>query len=196
MSDIAVVGEDGQTYYMDGEDVMGVVGDILGAGGGRGRRRKGRRRARRADVEVESPNWRDDQLGPGVNRPGEGLMPLPLQPLANGGVFDATTGSIIFQGQLQKPFRGERVLTRVTRTGATATGTLLTQLFVGTDLQQADVQGFDIESIGEQTAFGVRLAMSQAQPGVLIRFIVNISTIPQAADTVRLDLQLLGRIVH
>jgi len=185
-----VIGEDGEVYEVSADDVMGAIMGDVGAAGSRRRRR-----SNRSEMSVERPHWRDKQLAPGVQAPDQGLMPLPLTALQAGGIFAAATPTITFQGQLQKPFRGERVLVSTVRTGASATGRLLAQIFVGTDLQQADVQGFDIEQVGETQAFGVRLTMQPAQPGVLVRIITNISPVPTGGDTVQTNMQILGRII-
>jgi hypothetical protein len=141
------------------------------------------------------PQWRA-QLAPGVIQPDEGQVPLPLSPLTAGGVFAAGGTSITFQGQLQKPFRAERLLTSVVRTGATATGRLLAQLWIGTDLQQADIFGFDIELFGSPTAFGTRLTCKAAQPGVLIRLVVTPTAFPTGTDTILATCSFAGRVVH
>jgi len=144
------------------------------------------------------PQWRD-QLAPGVIQPDEGMVPLPLsgQSGSPAGTFTSTLSVITFQGQLQKPYRPERLLVSVARTGTTATGRLLGQLFVGTDLQQADIQGWDIELIGAATAFGTRLTCKAAEPGVFVRLIVtNTGTALTGTDTIFATLQFLGRVIH
>ena len=76
------------------------------------------------------------------------------------------------------------MLVSTVRTGVTATGRLIGQLFVGTDLQQVDVQGFDIEQVGSPQAFGVRLTMKPAQPGVWIRLVTTVQgTVLTTTDT-------------
>lgn len=188
---------EGEGYYDDGDvsgDVMGydVMGfDVVGA---RGPRRPVRRPARRMAIP-QRPGWRR-QLAPGVIQPDEGLVPLPLAPQTANGVFGAGGGSIVYQGQLQKPFRPERLLTSVVRTGASATGRLLGQLFVGTDLQQADIQGWDVELLGAPTSFGTRLTCKAAEPGVFIRFIITPTAFPTGTDTILLTMLFAGRIVH
>lgn len=177
-------------YDIEGDDdvegdVMGM--DVVGRGRGRGRHRLARLPAK--------PHWRS-QLAPGVIQPDEGMVPLPLQPLANSGTFNSTLSVITFQGQLQKPFRGERLLTSTVRTGTSAVGRLLTQFFIGTDLMQADIQGWDAELIGNPNSFGTRLTMKAAEPGVLIRAIVTLSNNLAGTDTIFANFTLLGRIVH
>jgi hypothetical protein len=143
------------------------------------------------------PDWRN-QLAPGVIQPDEGMVPLPLvgQAGAPAGTFTATIPSITFQGQLQKPYRAERLLVSVVRTGATAVGRLLTQLFVGTDLQQAEIAGWDAELVGQATAFGTRLTAKSAEPGVFIRTVVTLSTGLTGTDTIFATMMFLGRVIH
>lgn len=178
------------------EDMQELVGEIMGeVMGALARRQQGGRPARRMMQLPPRPEWRE-QLAPGVIQPDEGLVPLPLAPQSGGGTFSATVTSITFQGQLQKPFRGERVLTSVVRTGASSTGRLLTQFFVGTDLQQADITSWDIELVGQANAFGTRLTMKAAEPGVLIRALVTPNVALAGTDTIFASVLLLGRIVH
>lgn len=201
-----VIGEDGMVYEVSGEDVLGYAGPlgddddddeedeegvvgyyddgtaIVGA-------KKRRRRRRRRVVRIKKPSWRRTQLAPGVIAPDQGLLSLPLGFFT----FTATAQINTFQGTLQKPFRGERLLVSTVRDGTTATGILLAQLYVGTDLQQLDVNQFDLEQIGAPGAFGVRLALKPAQPGVLIRIPVTLSVALTTTDTIQCSVQLLGR---
>lgn len=195
----------------DDEDVEGdVMGDVMGYGGPMGNydgtsqvighddegneiivgRRRGKRRG--SLVSVQKPGWRRSQLAPGVIAPDQGLLTLPMGTFT----FTATAQTNTFQGQVQKPFRGERWLIRVVRTGTTATGTLLSQLFVGTDLSQLDVAPVDLEALANPNAFGVRLTMKPAQPGVIIRAVTTLSVVLTTTDTIQVTLQLLGRNIH
>lgn len=158
------------------------------------RRRRGRRRGRR-QVSVRKPGWRRSQLAPGLIAPDQGMLPLPLDGI-QGNQFTAAINTITFQGQVQKPFRGERLLVSTTKTGTTATGRLLAQLFVGTDLQQLDVTQFDLEQLGDPNAFGVRLTMKPCQPGVFIRIVTTLSAALTSPDTIDCYVTMLGRNVH
>lgn len=181
----------------DDDDISGdVMGDVMGFDvvGARARARKKRAVQRRMAIP-RRPNWRN-QLAPGVIQPDEGMVPLPLTPQTANGIFAAGGTTITYQGQLQKPFRPERLLVSVVRTGASATGRLLGQLFVGTDLQQADIQGFDVELYGQPTAFGTRLTCKAAEPGVFIRFLITPTAFPTGTDTILLTMSFAGRIVH
>jgi hypothetical protein len=178
-------------FQVIGVDVMGDEDDdgyVSGPSLRRGAPRK-------TLVVANRAKWRDGQLAPGVQMPQEGMVSLPLSgPVTN--TFSLNVQSITFQGVLQKPFRGERLLVNVVRTGTTAVGRLLGLIFVGTDLQQADITGLDLEQIGASNAFGVRLAMTAAQPGVWIRIPTNLSTPIATTDTIFCSIQLLGRVEH
>lgn len=212
-SHMDVVGYDLQGYPIVRGDLMGGGGDLMGVGqgyyGGYGQPGYGvygapapqqGRHARHRGREMQlppRPQWRN-QLAPGVIQPDEGLVPMALAGTAGSppGTFTATLPSIIFSGQLQKPFRGERLLVSTVRTGTSSTGRLLGQLFVGTDLQGGDITSWDIELVGQAQSFGTRLTTKQAEPGVLIRLIVTLSNPLAGTDSIFASVQILGRIVH
>lgn len=192
-------------------DVMGdedVQGDVMGYGGPMGDYDGGaqvvghddngypvvvgRRAPRGHAVAVHRPGWRRGQLAPGVIAPDQGLLTLPMGNFT----FALAAQTNTFQGQVQKPFRGERWLIRVVRTGASAIGTILAQLFVGTDLAMLDVSPVDLESLANPQAFGVRMTMKPAQPGVFIRAVCTLSSALASTDTISVSLQLLGRNIH
>jgi len=145
-----------------------------------------------------NPGWRQGQLAPGVESPQEGMVPLPMNPQQGSpaGTFSATVTAITYQGQLQKPYRAERLIVNTVRTGTSATGLLLSQIFVGVDLQQGDITPLPIESLGGMGAFGTRLTLMQAPPGVLIRMPVTLSSNPTGTDTIFAVMFWLGRILH
>lgn len=183
-----VVGYDveGNEVYGDVEG-DGVMGEVMGA-----RRRRGRQIA-----IPPKPNWRS-QLAPGVIQPDEGMVPLTLVGQAGAplGAFALGLSTITFQGQLQKPYRPERLLVSTVRTGTSAVGRLLTVLYVGTDLQQADINGWDAELVGLPGAFGTRLTCKAAEPGVLIRAVVTLSQPLTTTDTIFANFTFMGRIIH
>lgn len=191
-----VVGED------DGVD-GDVMGDVMGYDGGVsvvGYDDEGRpivvgarkRRGRHPQVRLTKPRWRDSTLAPGVIAPDQGLEPLPM------GSFTYTLANQTntFQGQIQRPFRGERWLISVVRTGATAVGRIRGQIFVGADLAQLDVAPVDMELLGQANAFGVRLTMKPAQPGVFLRVVTSLSVPLAGADTIQVEMMLLGRDIR
>jgi hypothetical protein len=67
---------------------------------------------------------------------------------------------------------------------------------VGTDLQQLVVPGFVAEQVGTPNAFGVRLTMKPAQPGVKIRLVTTLVGALAGTDTIATTVTLLGRLVH
>ena len=174
-----------------GHDYEGnaVYGEVMGD------EEVGRSRRHRHIALPPKPDWRH-QLAPGVIQPDEGMVPLTLVGQANGGTFNASNNTITFQGQLQKPYRAERLLCSTVRTGTSAVGRLLTVLYVGTDLQQADINGWDAELVGLPGAFGTRLTCKAAEPGVLIRAVITLSSPLASTDTIFANLTFMGRIIH
>ena len=55
---------------------------------------------------------------------------------------------------------------------------------------------FDLEQIGSPNAFGVRLTMKPAQPGVFIRIVTSLSSALAGTDTIFATITLLGRNIH
>lgn len=147
------------------------------------------RRRRGATVRVHKPGWREAQLAPGVIAPDQGLLPLPLGSFSY--VLAAQTNT--FVGQVQKPFRGERLLVTTVRSGTSAVGRIMGQMFVGSDLAALDVPQIDLEQIGAPNAFGVRLTMKPIQPGVQFRIITSLSNALTGTDSIFCTIQLLGR---
>lgn len=146
---------------------------------------------------ADRPQWRE-QLAPGVIAPDEGMVPLPLEPQAGNGTFTSTLFSITFSGQLQKPYRPERLLVSSSRIGSGAQAPrLLGQIFVGTDLQAAEITQFDLELVGLAGSFGTRLTCKAAEPGVLVRILTQLSSpLPTTTDTIYANMMWLGRVIH
>ncbi len=169
-------------------DVMGDV-EIVGYDEESGHPIVSGRRRRGPRVQLTKPGWRRSQLAPGVIAPDQGLLPLPLGSFTYVLAAQTTT----FVGQVQKPFRGERLLVTTVRTGASAVGRVMGQMFVGSDLAALDVPSVDLEQIGAPNAFGVRLTMKPIQPGVQFRIITSLSNALAGTDTIFCTIQLLGR---
>lgn len=185
-----------------GDDIMGeesgyeVVGAApMGAGIARAVRAL-RKPPQRLLALPPRPQWRRE-LAPGVPAPAEGLEPLPLTPNLNGGAFDSVTPAITWEARPQAPFRAERLLVSVRRSSALvgATQVLGQGIFIGRELQLLELGNFDLEFFS-QTAFGVRLKLAQAQPGVLIR-IPAITNVPvPVGEFVSATLMFLGRSIR
>jgi hypothetical protein len=187
----------GELDGLDGE-VLGAVAQAVQTAV---RRRSGAHH--HGNVHVERPHWRGRELGPGINAPGEGQVPMPLAAInqtgpGGTGVWSATAvGLVTFQGQLQKPFKGERIVATSQRSGASATALLLAQMFVGVDLNQATIQSFDVEAYGAPTSFDMGMSLMQAPPGVIFSMLVSLGgTPPTGTDTITLALSIKGRIIH
>jgi len=201
-----VVGDlEGEEMQGDGIEGYDVMGDLMGddvVGVVRRDPRTGRMKISpkpRTMQLAAKPSWRKEQMAPGVIRPDEGMVPLTLTPSAGNGIFSGSgggnIGQITFSGQLQKPYRAERLLVSTVRS-TTATSRLLGVLFVGTDLQGAEIGGWDIEVIGNPASFGTRLTCQPAEPGVLIRLVVTATPSLGASDTIFCTASFLGRIIH
>ncbi len=174
---------------LDGDDLEGM--STVGA-----LKRRMRRRSMRL---MPKPGWRKGQLAPGIQAPREGLEPLPLVADLNGGVFTALVpGPITFRARPQRPFRAERLLASVRRSGAStaALAAVTTGIFIGTELQQMQIGNYDLEFFGS-TAFGVRLDLKPAEPGIDIGMGIQIANgaIGAAPDFIAVQLLLLGRSI-
>lgn len=150
-----------------------------------------------ASIHLQKPSWRQGELAPGVNAPQSGQVPLPMNPLSAGGVFSATVSTITYEGKLQKPYQAERLMASTVRTGASATARCIGQIFVGVDLNQAQLQGVDLEALGAPTAFDTRMRLMQAPPGVAISILASLfGSAPTGTDTIGLTMFFLGEVIH
>lgn len=152
----------------------------------------------RAIVPPPKPDWRAGDLAHGVQQPDEGLLPMPLNGAGGTSVFTATVPNITFESQVQKPYRAERMVFIVTRTGASAAALRAQgQIFVGTDLQQGELGLLDFESLGAPTAFGFRLSLTPASPGVFLRLQTQlVGGALTGTDTIAINCYFLGRVIH
>lgn len=137
-------------------------------------------------------DWQHSKHGNHV--PDEKLHPMPLNPDTNNGVFTAAVTLITYVARPQKPFRGERLLTIVTRSGASAAAAIPISegIFVGVDLQQVQAGNIPIE-FWVVNAFGVRLYMVDANPGIEVRMPVVLTSALAGADTLTALIMILGR---
>lgn len=152
-----------------------------------------------ADIQLPpKPGWREGQLAEGVYAPRQGRVPLPMLPQANNGVFTATQTTIFYKANTQKPFRVERVVSRVARVGTSAANILVlcTGFYVGTDPQIAQIGGgFDVE-IFAANAFDVEQIFTPATPGVDIATTLTLSSTLTSPDTITPSLVLLGKHIQ
>jgi hypothetical protein len=198
----------GELDGCDSEELASVLGALRRA---RGRQHPGNPSGRRHPLAgrprgepglnghgMHRPSWRGRELAPGVNEPGEGVVPLtmtgnPGQTFGGG----ALVSQITYAGQLQKPFASRRLLYTTSRVGASAIGLITGQIFVGVDLNQAAIQGVDLEALGAPTAFDTGLSLMQAPPGVIVQIIAVVSPAPTStSDTITTSASFLGHIIH
>jgi len=151
---------------------------------------------------IHSAPWRP-MMAPGNPPLGEGHVPFPLNAETFGGVWGANGAgagtTITFSGRPQKPFKMTRILARTTilsNGDGTANGTPLGQIFVGTDLQQAELGFIDLATIGAGGSFDTWVSMKQAEPGVWIRIQVSLTAFPTEPDSLSVTLTGIGHYLH
>lgn len=129
---------------------------------------------------------------PGV--PNSGLR---LQPLGMGATaFTLASGTLLaLSAQPQRPFKGQRMVLDITRTGATSTGLVtITRLDVGTDNQLVGAGSISAGAFAAN-AFDVNLSMAPATPGITITLQMNISAAPTTTDRVDIGATLFGTAI-
>jgi hypothetical protein len=163
------------------------------------RARRGRQMARRggggrqmARRGVSVPARRLIPRVPGVPMPGARLQPLGFGSSA----FTAASGTVLaLQATPQRPFKGQRLVVDITRTGASATGLVtITRLDVGTANQLVSSGALGAAAFAA-TAFDVNLQLDPATPGILIVVQFAISVAPGAADRVDFSATMFGTAV-
>jgi hypothetical protein len=149
--------------------------------------------------EIHSPPWRP-MVAPGSPPLGEGHVPMPLNPEAFNGTWGANGAAagvtITFSARPQKPFKTTRFLVTGTKSGPTAVGRLIGQIFVGTDLQQGELGNVDLETIGAGGSFDTWVSMKQAEPGVWIRCQATLTAFPVAPDFEVYTVTAVGHYLH
>lgn len=159
------------------------------------------------EVGVRNPFRRRRRSGGGGNRvqrrmmipqtPGVPMPGIRLQPLGLGATaFTATSGTILqLQAMPQRPFKGQRLVLDITRTGASATGLVtITRLDIGTANQLVSSGALSAGAFAA-TAFDVNLQLDPATPGITITVQLAISVAPGAADRVDVGGTILGTSV-
>ncbi len=126
---------------------------------------------------------------PGVPRPGARLQPLGFGASA----FTATSGNIIaLQALPQRPFKGQRLVIDLTRTGATSTGLVtVNRLDVGVVNQLVSSGALSVTAFAA-TAFDVNMQLDPATPGIAITVQLATSVIPTSPDRIDFSATLFG----
>jgi hypothetical protein len=187
----SVMGDDLDGDDLDGDDLDGM--DVVG-------RRVVRRARTGAMVRLaQKPDWRHGIVTPGIALPRQGMEMLTFVADSNGGIFDTSNiGALItFTARPQRPFRPERLVAFVSRVSDAVAGVpagfvLSDGIFVGTTLNQLTRGEFNIEVYGP-TAFGVRMSLSEASPGIDITIKTRLTIAPTGTQAVGVSLQFLGR---
>lgn len=129
---------------------------------------------------------------PGVPQSG-----LRLQPLGLGSVtFAAASGLILsLTAAPQKPFKPQRLILDISRTGASATGAVtVTRIDVGADnmLVTSGGVGAIPAAMFANTGVDLNVAFAPATPGITIAVQLQISAAPTMTDTVVVSGGMLG----
>ncbi len=175
--------------FDDLADLEDMVGSLEIGAPRRGRlvRRGGRARGRGG-----VPARRLIPRVPGVPMPGARLQPLGFGASA----FTATSGTVLsLQATPQRPFKGQRLVVDITRTGTTSTGLItITRLDVGTANQLVSSGPLSAAAFAA-TAFDVNLQLDPATPGILIVVQFAISAAPTMTDRVDFSATMFGTAV-
>lgn len=151
---------------------------------------------------INQPDWAKCNIGPGVQLPQEQLFPLPLASTTGVNVFTAGGPTVItLTARPQKPFRGERPVSMVTRiaaaTGSTVAGVVPVirgGIRVGTAPQVASANDMPLEFL-DRSSFGVRQMLMAAEPGIDIN--VDIALVGPAlatGDSITVFLTIFGSV--
>jgi len=128
--------------------------------------------------------------------PSYGVFPIPLTPSTNNGTFTNLITTIEYRTVAQVPFRGERLLTRVTRSSGAAASQVFANngVHIGIRPQVGVLGPMNLEDYGAN-AFGVRMVMQPATQGAEIRVFAFVQPpLIGASDTLTLSMQILGRV--
>jgi len=169
-------------YFDDLSDLDDVGTLELGAWRRKKRAAAGRRVAARALMPAI----------PGVPMPGARLQPLGMGASA----FTAASGTVLaLTARPQRPFKGQRLVVDITRTGASATGLItITRLDIGTANQLVSSGALSAAAFAA-TAFDVNLQLDPATPGIDITVQFAISVAPAGADRVDFAGTIFGTTV-
>lgn len=163
---------------LDDDDMMVLTGDDDEAGAVSPRARRGKALKRALITET-----------PGAPAQQAKFWPLGFTVVS----FTALSGTALTATAApQRPFKGNRLVIDIARTGATATGLVtLTQLLVGQTNQLVSAQPVGAGAFAAG-AFDVALALTSCEPGIVLSAGLAISAAPAAADRVDIATTLIG----
>lgn len=171
------------------------VGDV-GARRGRGRRATNRGARGRGGAPMRgmarTPARALIPGVPGVPNPGVRIQPLGLGATA----FTAASGTLLtLQASPQRPFKGQRLIVDITRTGATSTGLVTISRFdIGTSNQLVGAGSISAGAFAA-TAFDANVSIDPATPGIQVTLTFNVSAAPGGADRIDVGATLFGTSV-
>jgi hypothetical protein len=171
--------------YDVGDDIdMGDLDDVGAV------RRRSRYGASRRALQVR-PSPANVQQVPGVSPVAMKRMVLGL-----GSLFFAVAQPLTSQTlsvQPQVPFKGERLVIAVGRTGTTAAGPLLTitAFSIGIKDQRGGFNPIGVDVFGA-TATEIELVMDPAGPGVTITLTISTTAIPTTTDRIDVNASIIG----
>jgi hypothetical protein len=171
--------------YDVGDDLD--MGDLDDVGAVRRRRGSG---ARRTALQVRST--------PANVQSVSGVSPVAMKRMALGlgSLFFAVAQPLTSQTlsvQPQVPFKGERLIIAVGRTGTTAAGPLLTitAFSIGIKDQRGGFSTIGVDVFGP-TATEIELVMDPAGPGVTITLTIATTAIPTTTDRIDVNATIIG----
>lgn len=173
-------------YFDELADADMDLGDVVGAMRRRGRRPMQSAPGRRINSRMLIPGT------PGVPNPGLRNQPLGLGATA----FTATSGTLLgLSASPQRPFKGERLVIDLTRTGTTATGLVtIARLDIGTGNQLVGAGAISAAAFAP-TSFDTNLSLDPATPGILVSLVFNVSAAPTTTDRIDIGATLFGQTI-
>lgn len=144
-------------------------------------------------LEKRLPSWftRSRQV-PGSSGQDQLMSPLGL----GAGILTNTVSFLALSAAPQRPFRGERLIIALARTvGAGVVPVRVSEFKIGENSQLVGAGDLPAEAFDPQ-AFGVRLAMSASEPGIVIqlRLETDQGAIP-AGESISVTAAIIGRAV-
>lgn len=151
----------------------------------------------REEISGQLPSWFQNAAQvPGAGAPvdGELMSPLGLEPFdPTAPALTAANPTVRFVANPQRPFRGERLIISLARTaGALAVAVGIDQFKIGENSQLVGDGLVPAETFAPD-AFGVRLAMSAAEPGVLV--VVTLTAVVPGGESITPQIAIVGRAV-
>lgn len=149
----------------------------------------------REEMGSQLPHWFQNAAQvPGAGAPVDGELMSPLGLEAVGaGALTAAAPLVVFRANPQRPFRGERLIISLARTaGAANVGVGIDNFKIGENSQLVGSGLVPAEAFGPDS-FGVRLAMSAAEPGIDIE--ITLTAVVPGGESITPQVAIIGRAV-